>query len=44
MAILTIRGLDDVLKSRLRFEAARRGCSMEETVRQILRQALMSTD
>lgn len=44
MASLTIRGLDDVLKSRLRLEAARRGDSMEETARQILRRALMSAD
>lgn len=44
MAVLTIRGLDDDLKSRLRLEAARRGCSMEETARQILRQALMPMD
>jgi antitoxin FitA len=44
MAILTIRGLDDTLKSRLRLEAARRGCSMEETARQILRGALLPQD
>ncbi len=41
MASLTIRGLDDRLKSRLRMEAARQGQSMEETARQILRRALM---
>jgi plasmid stability protein len=40
MAMLTIRGLDEGLKSRLRLEAARRGCSMEETVRQILWETL----
>ena len=40
MAVLTIRGLDDDLKARLRLEAARCGCSMEEAVRRILRQAL----
>lgn len=44
MATLTIRGLDEAFKSRLRLEAARRGCSMEETVRQILRRALMPPD
>lgn len=42
MASLTIRGLDESLKSLLRLEAARRGYSMEEAARQILRQALMS--
>jgi plasmid stability protein len=41
VASLTIRGLDETLKTRLRLEAARRGCSMEETARQILRQALL---
>ena len=40
MAVLTIRGLDDDLKSKLRLEAARRGCSMEEAVRRILARAL----
>ncbi|MBN1630047.1 MAG: plasmid stabilization protein [Thermoleophilia bacterium] len=44
MATLTIRGLDEALKMRLRLEAASRGYSMEETARQILRQALMSPD
>ena len=42
MAVLTIRGVDDELKAKLRLEAARCGCSMEETVRQILRRALAS--
>jgi plasmid stability protein len=42
MASLTIRGLDETLKSRLRLEAARRGYSMEEAARQILRRALMT--
>jgi len=41
MAILTIRNLDDSLKARLRLNAARRGCSMEEEVRGILRRALI---
>lgn len=40
MATLTIRGLDENLKARLRLEAARQGYSMEETARQILRRAL----
>ncbi len=40
MAVLTIRGLDDDLKARLRLEAARNGCSMEETARRILKRAL----
>lgn len=44
MATLTIRGLDDELKSRLRLEAARNGYSMEEAARQILRAALMTPD
>lgn len=40
MATLTIRNLDDDLKSSLRVQAARHGQSMEEEVRGILRQAL----
>lgn len=40
MATLTIRNLDDDLKSTLRVQAARHGQSMEEEVRGILRQAL----
>ncbi len=44
MATLTIRGLDEALKTRLRLEGARRGWSMEETARQILRRALMTPD
>lgn len=40
MATLTIRNLDDDLKSTLRVQAARHGQSMEEEVRSILRQAL----
>lgn len=40
MASLTIRNLDDALKARLRIRAARRGCSMEEEARRILRHAL----
>jgi plasmid stability protein len=44
MASLTIRGLDEALKGRLRLEAARQGYSMEEAARQILRRALMSPE
>jgi len=40
MATLTIRNLDDRLKSRLRIQAATRGRSMEEEARQILRSVL----
>ena len=43
MATLTIRNLDDDLKSSLRVQAARHGQSMEEEVRSILRQALART-
>ncbi len=38
--MLTIRNLDDDVKSRLRRRAAKHGCSMEEEARRILRQAL----
>ena len=44
MVSITIRGLDEALKSRLRLEAARRGYSMEEAARQILRRALMTPE
>ena len=40
MATLTIRNIDDGLKTRLRVQAARHGRSMEEEVRQILRECL----
>jgi plasmid stability protein len=40
MASLTIRNLDDRLKSRLRVQAAQHGRSMEDEVRDILRSAL----
>lgn len=40
MASLTIRNLDDRLKSRLRIQAATHGHSMEEEARTILRAAL----
>ncbi|MGA9876249.1 MAG: TraY domain-containing protein [Solirubrobacteraceae bacterium] len=40
MATLTIRGLDDETKMRLRLSAARHGRSMEAEVRVILQDAL----
>ena len=40
MATLTIRDLDDTVKLGLRMRAARHSRSMEEEVRQILRQAI----
>jgi plasmid stability protein len=40
MASITIRNLDDTLKSRLRVRAAHRRRSMEEEVRHILKDAL----
>jgi plasmid stability protein len=40
MASITIRSLDDELKSRLRVRAAHHGRSMEEEARQILSNAL----
>lgn len=43
MATLTIRNLEDRLKSRLRLRAAARNRSMEEEARQILRAALQET-
>jgi antitoxin FitA len=42
MATLTIRGLDDDTKARLRVSAARHGRSMEAEVRSILEDALPS--
>lgn len=44
MASLTIRGLDEDLKRRLRLEAARQGYSMEEAARRILRRALTAPE
>lgn len=43
MGSLTIRNLDDALKTSLRIRAARHGRSMEEEVRVILRGALESS-
>ena len=40
MAVITIRNIDDALKTRLRVAAAHRGCSMEEEARRILGAAL----
>jgi plasmid stability protein len=40
MAMLTIRNLDDNLKTQLRIRAAQHGLSMEEEVRRILQQIL----
>lgn len=40
MSSITIRNLEDSVKSRLRLRAARHGRSMEEEARQILRSAL----
>jgi len=40
MAAITIRNLDDALKSRLRIQAAVHGRSMEDEARDILRSAL----
>ena len=42
MASITIRRLDDALKSRLRIRAARQGHSMEEEARQILKAGLIA--
>lgn len=40
MASITVRNIDDTLKERLRVRAATHGHSMEEEVRQILKQAV----
>jgi len=40
MAALTIRNLDETVKSQLRIAAAREGVSMEEQARRILRDSL----
>lgn len=40
MASITVRNLDEGLKARLRIRAARRGRSVEEEVREILRTTL----
>lgn len=43
MATLTVRNLDDEVKELLRIAAAKKGHSMEEEARLILKQALTST-
>lgn len=40
MASLTVRGLEDDIKKRLRVRAATKGVSLEEEVRRILREAV----
>lgn len=40
MAVMTIRNIDEAIKTRLRIRAARHGRSMEEEARDILRAAL----
>lgn len=40
MATMTIRNIDDAIKTRLRMQAARHGRSMEDEARDILRSAL----
>ncbi|WP_147260664.1 FitA-like ribbon-helix-helix domain-containing protein [Pseudonocardia hierapolitana] len=44
MTTLTVRGLDDDTRARLRVRAARNGRSMEAEVRAILREALSEPD
>lgn len=44
MASMTIRNIEDGLKSRLRIRAARHGRSMEEEARDILRVALATSE
>lgn len=44
MAQLVVRNLDDDVKRRLQDRAARRGHSMEEEVRDILRTAVLAWD
>ena len=41
MSTLTIRRLEETLKAQLRIRAAEKGHSMEEEVRQILRQTVL---
>jgi len=40
MASLTIRSLDETIKAKLRLQAAQHGWSMEQEVREILRQSV----
>ena len=41
MASLTIRNIDDEVKTRLRLQAAQHGCSKEQEVREILLRAVL---
>ena len=41
MASITIRNLDETLKTKLRIQSAQHGCSMEAEVRNILRRVLL---
>ena len=41
MAALTSRNVDEELKRRLRLQAAKHGCSMEQEVRDILLRAVL---
>ena len=41
MAGITIRNIDESLKTKLRLQSALHGCSMEAEVRNILRQVLL---
>lgn len=43
MASITIRGLDEAVKRRLRVRAAEHGRSMEEEAREILRRGVQDT-
>lgn len=43
MAMLTIRNIDDSIKTQLRIRAAEHGWSMEEEVRRILKQVLSAS-
>lgn len=44
MSSLTVRNVDQALKQALRMRAARRGRSMEEEVRTILREAVLAPE
>lgn len=44
MSVLTVRNLDDDLKTRLRVRAAQHGRSMEAEAREILRESLSDQD
>ena len=42
MAVLTIRNVDEAIKTSLRVRAAQQGVSMEEEARRILRDVLLA--